>query len=259
MKDKVMFGLRNYSGSCWVNGCLQAFFRIPEIQTRYNEDLLEYINDIDRHLHTIYKSKGEVGLKDFFDSVRTGTMPAGQGIGDSNELFVYLCDKLPFLDELCRFKIANTIKCNSCGEKNTKEDDVIEFMLSSEGKFTPISECISKVVQPQIIDTWKCEKCKNTGCTTQQLIGTFPKAMVFNMVTPDTSVNYSSILVLNQKKYALSSVICYSGSHWWTRARDMPPGSSWYTLDDTRVINHGPDKFPVSNMMRILIYYRLEN
>lgn len=259
MKHKDMFGLNNYSGSCWVNGCLQAFFRIPEIQLRYNSENLEYVNDIDRHLHTIYRSKGQLGLKDFFDSVRTDSMPAGNGTGDSNELFVYLCDKLPFLDELCRFKIANTIQCKTCNEKNTKEDNVIEFTLSSSGKFTPISECISKVVQPQTIDTWKCDKCKNLGCNTQQLIGTFPKVMVFHMVTPNTSVNYSSILVLNQKKYALSSVICYSGSHWWTRARDMPPGSPWYTLDDTRVINHGADKFPVSNMMRILIYYRLEN
>jgi uncharacterized UBP type Zn finger protein len=254
-----MFGLHNYRGSCWVNACLQAFFRIPEIQLRYNKNELEYINEIDKCLHKIYKTKGEDGLKDFFESVRTESMPAGQGIGDSNELFVYLCDKLPFLDEICRFKIANTIQCSHCKHKQVKEDSVIEFTLSSDGKFVPISECISHVVQPQTIDSWKCEHCKELGCTTQQLIGTFPKAMVFHMVTPDTSVNYSSVLVLNSKKYALSSVICYSGSHWWTRARDMPPGSDWYTLDDTQATNHGPDKFPVSNMMRILIYYRLEN
>lgn len=254
-----MFGLHNYRGSCWVNACLQAFFRIPEIQLRYNKNELEYINEIDKCLHKIYKSKGEDGLKDFFESVRTESMPAGQGIGDSNELFVYLCDKLPFLDEICRFKIANTIQCSHCKHKQIKEDSVIEFTLSSDGKFVPISECISHVVQPQTIDSWKCEHCNKLGCTTQQLIGTFPKAMVFHMVTPETSVNYSSVLVLNSKKYALSSVICYSGSHWWTRARDMPPGSDWYTLDDRQATNHGPDKFPVSNMMRILIYYRLEN
>jgi ubiquitin C-terminal hydrolase len=254
-----MFGLQNFRGSCWVNACLQAFFRIPDIQNRYNKKEVDYVNEIDKCLHTIYKSNGEDGLKHFFDSVRTETMPAGQGIGDSNELFVYLCDKLPFLDELCRFKIANTIQCNHCKDKQIKEDSVIEFTLSSTGKFIPISECIGKAVQPQTIDAWKCEKCNETGCTTQQLIGTFPNVMTFHMVTPETSINYSSLLVLNSKKYALSSVICYSGSHWFTRARDMPPGSPWYTLDDTRLMDHGPDKFPVSNMMRILIYYRLEN
>jgi hypothetical protein len=254
-----MFGLHNYRGSCWVNGCLQAFFRIPEIQSRYKQEEITYVNDIDKHLHIIYSSKGELGLKDFFDSVRTDAMPAGHGIGDSNELFISLCDKLPFLDELCRFKIANTIQGKSCEDKQVKEDSVTEFTLSSSGKFVPISECISNVVQPQTIDEWKCEKCSQLGCVTQQLIGTFPKVMAFHMVTPDTSINYSSVLVLNGKKYALSSAICYSGSHWWTRARDMPPGSSWHTLDDTQITNHGPDKFPVSNMMRILIYYRLEN
>lgn len=254
-----MFGLHNYRGSCWVNACLQAFFRLPEIQQRYDSETVQYINDIDRCLHTIYKTKGDEGLKEFFTAVKTATMPAGEGIGDSNELFLYLCDKLPFLDELCRFKIADTIQCNHCKDRQVKEDSIVEFSLSSSGKFVPISECISQTVQPQIIDTWKCEKCSNLGCAKQQLIGTFPKVMLFHMVTPEQSVNYSSVLVLNSKKYALSSVICYSGSHWWTRARNMPPGSSWHTLDDTQVTNHGPDKFPVSNMMRILIYYRLEN
>jgi ubiquitin C-terminal hydrolase len=254
-----MFGLHNYRGSCWVNACLQAFFRIPEVQSRYSQQSLSYINQIDTTLHTIYKSKGEDGLKDFFECVRTETMPAGQGIGDSNELFLYLCDKLPFLDELCRFKIADTIECNGCNVKEVKEDSVTEFSLSSTGKFVPISQCITERVRPERIDGWKCDKCTHVGCTKQQLIGSFPKIMIFNLVTPEQSVNYSSVLVLNSRKYALSSVVCYNGSHWWTRARDMPPGSDWNTLDDTHVINHGPDKFPVSNMMRILIYYRLEN
>jgi ubiquitin C-terminal hydrolase len=254
-----MFGLRNHRGSCWVNACLQAIFRIPEIQSRYSQPTLEYINPIDTTLHTIYKSSGGNGLPDFFECVRTEAMPAGHGVGDSNELFIYLCDKLPFLDELCRFKIANTIECNTCKIKQIKEDSIIEFSLSSSGTFVPISQCISDRVKPEVVEGWRCEKCTHVGCTKQQLIGSFPKIMTFHMVTPEQSVNYSSVLVLNSRKYALSSVICYSGSHWWTRARNMPPGSSWNTLDDTRVTDHGPDKFPVSNMMRILIYYRLEN
>lgn len=259
MKRNSMFGLHNYKGSCWVNACLQAIFRIPEVQKRYSQPKLEYLNIIDECVHKIYKSKGQDGLKDFFESVKTEKMPAGQGVGDSNELFLYLCDKLPFLDQLCRFKTADTIKCNSCDYKYVKEDSILEFSLSSDGKFIPISECISKVVQPEIITSWTCDTCKKVGCTKQQLVGSFPKVMIFHMVTPNKSVNYSSILVLNSKKYALSSVICYSGSHWWTRARDMPIGSDWYTLDDSQVIKHTSEKFPVSNMMRILIYYRLED
>jgi hypothetical protein len=86
-----------------------------------------------------------------------------------------------------------------------------------------------------------------------------PKVMVFHLVSmDDTSIDYSSILVLNSKRYALLSIICYNGSHWWTRGRNMPIGSSWFTLDDTSVSDHGSRQFPVSNMMRMLIYYRLE-
>lgn len=254
-----MFGLRNFMGSCWVNACLQAVFRIPEVQQRYTQDTLEYINRIDESLHTVYKSKGDDGLKDLFNSIKTETMPAGRGIGDSNELFLYLCDKLPFLDELCRFKIAYTIQCNTCKHEGINKDSIIEFPLSSTGKFTPISECISQTVTPEQISVWKCDKCNQLGCTKQQLISSFPTVMVFHMITPEQSVNYSTVLIMNSKKYILSSAICYNGSHWWTRGRDMPPGSSWYTFDDLNIIRHGPEKFPVSNMMRILIYYRLEN
>lgn len=254
-----MFGLQNFSGSCWVNACLQAVFRFPEVQQRYSNNLSDKSNLIDVALETIWNSRGKLGLKDFFDVVRTDTMPAGHGIGDSHELFNYLCDKLPYLDVLCRFKVADTIECVSCKEKSVKEESVIEYTLSTHGTHMPISQCIMDTVIPNTLLDWKCETCKKDGCTRQHLIGTFPKIMMFYMTSRVGSIDYSSILVLNKKRYALNSVVCYNGSHWWTRGRNMPPGSSWYTFDDQQITDHGAKQFPVSNMMRILIYYRLED
>ena len=112
-----MFGLHNYRGSCWVNTCIQAVFRIPEVQERYNTDSFDKGNIIDECLCKIWKTKGEDGLKQLFDAVRTEVMPAGNGIGDSHELLQYLCDKLPFLDSLMRFKIADSIQCVNCEAK----------------------------------------------------------------------------------------------------------------------------------------------
>jgi uncharacterized UBP type Zn finger protein len=258
-KRKEMFGLQNFNGSCWVNGCLQSLFRIPEVQYRYSNNQADKSNQIDVALENIWISKGKIGLKDFFSVVQTSTMPAGQGIGDSHELFQYLCDKLPYLDELCRFKVADTIECVSCKSKEIKEDSVTQFNIVSEGNHIPISQCIMNTVIPNTISDWVCDKCTKKGCTRQHLIGSFPKVMMFYMVSSNGSIDYSSLLILNNKKYALSSVVCYNGSHWWTRARNMPPGSSWYTLDDQQVTDHGGKQFPVSNMMRILIYYRLED
>lgn len=252
-----MFGLRNFSGSCWVNACLQSIFRIPEVQERYSESKFDRDNPIDAALYEIWSQKGE-GLVKFFESVRTEMMPAGQGIGDSHELFVYLCDKLPFLDKMCRFKIADSIQCKSCNKKELKEDFVTEFSLSSDGNRVPISQCIMNTVTPHNIDDWTCETCKEKGCTKQQLIGSFPQVMVFHMISANASVDYSSILVLNKMKYALLSVCCYNGSHWWTYGRDKI-GDSWFTLDDGRVEEHGPKEFPLSGKMRLLIYYRLNN
>jgi len=254
-----MFGLANYRGSCWVNAALQSFFRIPQVQERYNSQSFEKGNIIDECLCKIWKSKGQTGLPEFFESVRTDTMPAGLNVGDSHELFQYLCDKLPFLDELCRFKIAHSIECNSCKNKNLHHDSVIEFSLDSvEGQKIPLSTCISKTVEPYEIDEWLCEKCKSKGGKRQQLIGAFPKCMMFHAPLSNTTIDYSSILILNKRSYALSSVVCYNGAHWWMYGRNMPPGSSWNLIDDQSVVDHGPKQFPVSNSMRMLIYYRLD-
>jgi ubiquitin C-terminal hydrolase len=254
-----MFGLQNFRGSCWVNTCIQAVLRIPEVQDRYSKNEHDSSNFLDEALYKIWSSKGEHGLKDFFESVKLDTLPAGRDIGDSHELLMYLCDKLPFLDTLCRFKIADSIVCKNCGKKELKEDSVTEYSLSSEKLMTPISECILNSVKHYDIDDWKCETCKKEGCTKQQLIGTFPKVMIFHKISTNSSINYSSILGLNGKQYALLSVSCYNGSHWWSYGRNMPPGSSWYTLDDMNITEHGPKQFPVSGNMRLLIYYRLEN
>ena len=138
-----MFGLQNFSGSCWVNACLQAVFRFPEVQERYSNNRADKENQIDVSLETIWNSRGKLGLKDFFDVVRTVSMPAGHGIGDSHELLNYLCDKLPYLNELCRFKVADTTECNSCKEKNVKEDSVTQYTIASDGTNVPISNMMA--------------------------------------------------------------------------------------------------------------------
>jgi hypothetical protein len=58
-----MFGLQNFRGSCWVNACLQAVFRIPEVQDRYTNGKHDTSNVLDEALYKIWSSKGELGLK----------------------------------------------------------------------------------------------------------------------------------------------------------------------------------------------------
>jgi len=245
-----------------VNACLQGIFMIPEVRNRYTTNGHDENNIIDKCLSVIFRSKGEDGLKELFEAVKTKDINPGRDIGDSHELLMFLCDKLPFLDELCRFKIGDSIQCKTCKKIEVKEDSVCEYALSLVNNREAISDCIVRSVQPYENNDWKCsftEGCQGVGCECQHLIGTFPKVMIFHVIPTNTAVNYSSILILNKRQYALTSVICYNGSHWWTYGRDMPPGTDWYVLDDTRIIKHGPRQFPVSSSMRILIYYRLEN
>jgi ubiquitin C-terminal hydrolase len=198
-----MFGLNNFSGSCWVNACLQGIFRLPEVIDRYTRESHDRDNVVDVSLNKIWNSQGKEGLKDFFLAARTATMPAGNDIGDSNELLIHLCDKLPFLDELCRFKTAEQIKC-PCGFSQIREDTATEYELHPAARNTPITDCIAKAVQPESLDGWKCDKCSEVGkATKQSLIGSFPKVMVFRVTSQNSSLQYSSVLVINSKKYYL--------------------------------------------------------
>jgi len=254
-----MFGLRNFAGSCWINSCLQSVFRIPEVQERYDSGTFDKENSIDESLCKIWRSKGKDGLEQFFHSVRNAVMPAGHGIGDTHELLQHLCDKLPFLDELCRFKMADAITCNHCKDRSIKEDSVTEFEITAQKNGMPILECIVNTSIPVDISDRKCEKCEGLGCQKQQLFGSFPKVLTIHKTSINGSVEYPCILVLNKRKYALIAISCFTGGHWFSYGRNMPTGSPWYTLDDTNVTEHGPKQFPLCSRMRLLIYYRLEN
>ena len=252
------FGLRNQRGSCWVNATLQAIFRLPEVQDRYENDKADENNPVDLCLQEIWCSRGDEGLKGLYECVKTGLMPAGEGIGDSHELLEFLCDKLPFLDKLCRFKMSHQVKCSNCEYSDLRTDSLIEFSVTPTAKKQGLISCIGQAVQPLVIPDWTCEKCKGKGCTKQLLMATFPDVFVFHCTTLNTSVSYSPLLNINANRYALSSVVCFNGGHWWAYGRPQPPGSNWVVFDDQRVQDHGPNNFPLSDTMRLLFYYRLK-
>ena len=250
-----MFGLQNFRGSCWVNACLQGIFRIEDVQTRYSNNKADPENEIDLALQKIWILEGKAGLKEFFNSVKHVSLPVGNNIGDSHELLVYLLDKLPWLDSLCRFKTSDRFTCTHCKHILTKEDSRNEFFLFPTEKSQNITDCISNEVKEVVMADSKCEKCHTHPYTKQLLLQTFPKVLILHVYTePTKNTVYSSVLMINQNKYALVSILSYNGAHWWAYGRNKV-GSSWYTLDDTTVKQHKPTEFPLSNTMRILIYY----
>jgi ubiquitin C-terminal hydrolase len=252
-----MFGLRNKNGSCWINAAVQAVLRIPELQERFNENEEDSANPTETCLAEIWASKGDEGLKEFYECVRTTYMPAGEGIGDSHELIEFLCDKIPFLDKLMRFKVVNKIQCSNCTYSDLRPDSLTEFSISPSAKKMTVSDAIGEAVRPSSIPDWTCEKCTKKGCTKQLLLAEFPKVMVFHQTSVDTTVAYTPILVVNKIRYALLSVVCFTGGHWFTWGRNMPPGQPWYRLDDGNIQSYAGNFFPLADNMRLLVYYRL--
>lgn len=252
-----MFGLRNKNGSCWINAALQSILRIPELQTRFNENEEDTSNPTEVCLAEIWASKGDEGLKDFYECVRTTHMPAGEDIGDSHELIEFLSDKIPFLDKLMRFKVVNKIQCSNCSYSDLRPDSLTEFSIAPSSKKMTVSDAIGEAVRPMPIADWTCEKCTKKGCTKQLLLAEFPQVMVFHQTSVDTTVAYTPILVVNKIRYALLSVVCFTGGHWFTWGRNMPPGQPWYRLDDGHIQSYAGTFFPLADNMRLLVYYRL--
>ena len=254
-----MFGLRNKNGSCWINAALQGVFRIPDLQTRFSENEEDTTNPVEVCLAELWGSHGEEGLKAFYECVKVSSahMPAGEGIGDSHELIEFLCDKVPFLDKLLRFKVVNAIRCLHCTYADDRPDTMHEFSIAPSQRKQTVSDAITEAVRPVIIPDWTCEACANQGCQKQLLLSEFPRVLMFHQVSIGTSVSYTPVLVLNGIRYALLAVVCFTGGHWFTYGRNMPPGQPWARYDDAMVHTHDATHMPLADNLRLLLYYRL--
>ena len=247
----MAFGLPNINGSCWVNGALQTFFACPAVRAYYSKQT-EHEDDLNKALYTVFSTQGREGLPAIFDAVRNHYMPAGKSIGDSHELLLFLCDKLPWLEKQVQFKIADAITCSSCSKLSMQHDHASELAIYPSKPDMTFLDAMLEVFQPQTIEGWKCESCNARGCTKQTMFESFPKVLlVHNIANP---VRYSSVLNMNGHKFVLHAVLCYNGIHWWTYARI---DGNWFRLDDSRVtdIKH----LPITNAMRVLLYFLDEN
>jgi len=222
----------------------------------YKDNKPEAENQVDVALHAVYMSKGAAGLKELYGSIRTTYMPAGLNIGDSHELIVHMCDKLPWLDKAFRFEIGDRIECSHCKDVQVKTDTTIDLHLMPSKPRIPLLQAIQEYIQPHTIADWKCEKCNMLGCTKQVMFGGFPKTL---MIWSSTPVEYSSVVVINSKPYVLFGVVCFNGGHWKTYARKLPPGNPWTVLDDQTVMSMDARKFPLDTTMRVLLYFLTEN
>lgn len=245
-----MFGITNIGGSCWINACLQGLFTIPQVKDRYSSST-ELQNNLDSCLKNIWSSRASISsLAALFPEITTKTTPAGRGIGDSHELFVIMCDKLPFLDNLCSFETANVIKC-SCGNQSIHKHKSNNLFIHTSGKLT---DSILASTNPEKIDSYSdCSICSATtktvsGCVNRFIMCTFPDLLVINIL-PNTNVQFGSEITLNQNKYELISVICNSGGHWFGYYNH----GKWMLGDDTNVTETGVN---IRSHVRVLFYIK---
>jgi ubiquitin C-terminal hydrolase len=161
------------------------------------------------------------------------------------------------LDKLLRFKVANSIQCDHCDYKDLRPDTLTEFCIAPTARKQSVSDAIAEAVRPVHIQDWKCDKCNNKGCHKQLLLAEFPQVLVFHQTSIGTTAAYTPMLVLNKQKYALFAVVFFTGGHWFTWGRNLPPGQNWVRFDDDNVRTYAPNFMPHDDRMRLLMYYRI--
>ena len=99
----------------------------------------------------------------------------------------------------------------------------------------------------------KCEKCQEK-LKKQLLFKNLPKILIIHVYNnPRNKTDYSSSIIINSKKYILLSALCFNGGHWNCIGRH---NNLWHVFDDTNIRSFKENEFPVSSLMRVLIYYQ---
>ena len=157
------------------------------------------------------------------------------------------------MEDLCKFQTCDKFKCSKCDYESLKEDTKIEISLFPNSDKKTILECLDNEIKEEILEDSKCEKCQEK-LTKQLLFKNLPKILIIHVYNhPRNKTDYSSSIIINSKKYILLSALCFNGGHWNCIGRD---NNLWHVFDDTNIRSFKENEFPVSSLMRVLIYYQ---
>ena len=185
-KYKKYTGLKNIATTCYLNSVIQILFMIPEfrfliLSLNDNKEKIkgEYLDD-DNTFHQLQKlftymlliSDPFVIPREFFLSLKDPNsylFSDLNGQKDSQEFFLYLCDKIESLIKGItkeRFliknffggKLCNLMKCPNCRNISTKFEEFISISLEVE-KFKNIEESLDKFISSEKVKDYECSKC----------------------------------------------------------------------------------------------------
>ena len=181
-------GLKNISNTCYLNSVIQILFMIPEFRfliLSLNDGRAQIKGDLlddDNMLHQLQKlftnllltSEPFFAPKDFYLSLRdtnNNLFANLNGQKDSQEFFLYLCDKLEtlikpiteqqFLVNNCfGGKICHLSKCSNCNNVNKNYEDFKTLSLEVQG-INSLEESLNNFIANEKIEDYNCSNCNN--------------------------------------------------------------------------------------------------
>lgn len=181
--------------------------------------------------------------------------------------------------------IINDIKCLKCNnsEQNFEPYNTLSISLPEDSTIS-LDDCLNNYFeQNEIVNTWKCEKCDNNGCTKNNKFWTIPDHLIIHlkrfkkeentMVKINSHVNFPLINLnitkyLSPNKQTKTNYIydCYAinyhggnidSGHYWSSCKNLD--TNWYCFNDADISKHSNDLLEnqlVTKDAYILFYQR---
>ena len=158
---------------------------------------------------------------------------------DAHEYFLYWISMCSSSEFLFTIKTNTVVFCKECKHKNIKPET--SPIIEINPIFKNLKEAIIKWFEPEQLDDYTCDKCKNKNVLKQVILDSLPNIFAISLkkyhMIGRSDFDYPDQFIMNGSKYSLVSVICHEGDlhggHYYTIARNNP-NSEWINYNDTR-------------------------
>jgi ubiquitin carboxyl-terminal hydrolase 8 len=190
-----------------------------------------------------------------------------------------------FIIETFYGNLINNINCIKCDFQEDVFEPYNNLSLSLANSSSSLKECLDNYFKNDyIIESWKCEKCKEYGCKKSSSLWTIPNYLIINLKrfkqesSNNTSKN-SNLITFPLKDLNLTSYITkdkndinnyiydlyainyhhgdLSGGHYWSACKNLD--GNWYSFNDgnvSRYVSTNIESQLVTKDAYILFYHR---
>jgi ubiquitin C-terminal hydrolase len=178
---------------------------------------------------------------------------------DAHEYLLYWISMCSSSEPLFMIKTNTIVFCKECKHKNTKPET--SPIIEINPIFKNLKDAIIKWFEPEQLDDYTCDNCKNKNVSKQIILDSLPNIFVISLkkyhMIGRSDFDYPDQFIMNGSKYSLVSVICHEGSldggHYYTIARNNS-NSEWIIYNDT---HRSPTKEFLAKSAYILLYDKI--